>query len=79
MGLPAESFKKQLETLQNQIQDSQWDSFLNSKEMFKKLQSFYIHQKELLRSYEKNVAQLANDTRLLNSWIDILQDIINIL
>ena len=79
METPAESFKKQLETLQSQIQNHEWDSFLNSKEMFKKLQSFYEHQKKLLQSCEKNAAQLANDTKLLNNWIDILQDIIDIL
>lgn len=79
MGLPADSFKKQLEALQSQSQNHQWDSFLNSKEMFIKLQRFYEHQKDLLQGYEKNEVQLANDTKLLNSWIDILQDIIDIL
>lgn len=34
MGLPAESFKKQLEALQMQIQNHQWDNFLSSKDMF---------------------------------------------
>ncbi|MDF2570229.1 MAG: hypothetical protein K0R55_1833, partial [Sporomusa sp.] len=29
--------------------------------------------------YEKNAAQLASDTKLLNSWIENLQDIIKIL
>ncbi len=79
MGLPADSFKKQLEALQSQSQNHQWDNFLNSKEMFIKLQRFYEHQKDLLQGYEKNAAQLANDTKLLNSWIDMLQDIIDIL
>ena len=79
MGLPADSYKKQLEALQSQSQNHQWDSLLNSKEMFIKLQRFYEHQKVLLQAYEKNAAQLANDTKLLNSWIDILQDIIDIL
>ena len=79
MGLSADSFKKQLEALQNESQNHQWDNFLNSKEMFKKLQRFYQHQKDLLQGYEKNPEQLANDTKLLNSWIDILQDIVDIL
>ena len=79
MGLPAESFKKQLETLQNQIQNNQWDNFLNSKEMFIKLQRFYEHQKEMLQGYEQDMAQLNNDTRLLDSWIGILQGIIDVL
>lgn len=79
MGLPAESFKKQLETLQSQIQNHQWDNFKNSKGMFLKLQHFYEHQKGLLQNYEKDMAQLNNDTNLLNSWIEILQCIINIL
>ncbi len=34
MGLPAESFKKQLETLQNQLRNDEWNSFLNSEGMF---------------------------------------------
>ena len=79
MGLPTESFKKQLEALQNQIQNHQWDNFLSSKDMFTKLQRFYEHQIKLLQGYEKDATQLANDTKLLNSWIDILQDIIEIL
>ena len=79
MGLPAENFKKQLETLQSQIQSRYWDNFINSKGMFMKLQHFYEHQKELLKNYEKDLTQLNNDTNLLNSWIEILQDIIDIL
>ncbi len=79
MGLPAESFKKQLEALQDQIQNHQWDNFLNNKDMFIKLQRFYEHQIKLLQSYEKDATQLANDTKLLNSWVNILQDIIDIL
>ncbi len=79
MGLPAESFKKQLEALQIQIKNHQWDNFLSSKDMFTKLQRFYEHQIKLLQSYEKDATQLANDTKLLNRWIDILKDIIDIL
>lgn len=79
MGLPAEIYKQQLETLQRQIQNHQWSSFADNKGMFIKLQHFYEHQKELLQGYEKNTAQLANDTRLLNSWVEILQGIIDLL
>ena len=79
MGMPAESFKKQLEVLQNQIQNHEWDSFLSSKKMFVKLQCYYEHQLKLIQGYEKDATQLANDTKLLNSWIDILQGIIDIL
>lgn len=79
MGLSADSFKPQLETMQNRIHNNQWGSLLKSKEMFIKLQNFYEHQKNLLHNYEKNVMQLNSDTKLLNSWIDILQDIIDIL
>ncbi len=77
MGISADHFKSQLETLQNQIQNHQWDSFLNSKDIFVKLQCFYEHQKELLKSYEKDATQLNNDTKLLDHWIDILQEIID--
>lgn len=79
MGLPADSFKKQLETLQSQISNNEWDSFLSSKEMFVRWKNYYIHQKKLLEGYEKDMTQLANDTKLLNSWIDILQEVIDIL
>lgn len=77
MGLPAESFKKQLETLQSQIHNNEWDSFLSSKGMFVRWKNYYTHQKKLLEGYEKDMTQLANDTKLLNSWIDILQEIID--
>ncbi len=77
MGLTADRFKQQLEVLQSQIEDHQWDNFLNNKDMFIKLQRFYEHQKFLLQGYEKNAVTLAHDTKLLNSWIDILQDIID--
>lgn len=79
MGLPADSFKKQFETLQSQIQNHYWDNFMSSKGMFLKLQHFYKHQKELLQNYEKDLTQLNNDTNFLNSWIEILQGIIDIL
>ena len=59
MGLPAEIYKQQLETLQSQIQNHQWSSFADNKEMFIKLQHFYEHQRELLQSYEKNLDFLA--------------------
>ena len=79
MGLPAEIFKQQLETLQGQIQNHQWSRFADNKGMFIRLQHFYEHQRELLQGYEKNAAQLTSDTALLNSWIDILQGIIELL
>lgn len=79
MGLSADNFKKQLEALQAQSQNHQWDNFLSSKEMFIKLQRFYEHQKALLQGYEKNVEQLAKDVKLLNSWIELLQNIIDLL
>lgn len=79
MGMPAESFKIQIETLQGQIHNNEWGSFWDSKEMFIKWRCFYEHQIKLLQSYEKNAAQLASDTKLLNSWIEKLQEIIKIL
>ncbi len=79
MGMPAESFKIQIEVLQGQIENNEWGSFLNSKELFIKWRCFYEHQMKLLQGYEKNAAQLESDTKLLNSWINNLQKIINIL
>jgi len=76
MGLPAESFKIQIETLQGQIHNNEWGNFLDSKKMFIKWRCFYEHQIKLLQGYEKNAAQLASDTKLLNSWIENLQEII---
>jgi len=78
MGLPAESFKKQLEVLQCQIQNRQWENFLGSKDLFVKWQRFYEHQSKLLQGYEKDAARLASDTKLLKEWIEILQSIIDI-
>ncbi|HEX3025520.1 MAG TPA: SDR family NAD(P)-dependent oxidoreductase [Chitinophagaceae bacterium] len=79
MGLPAESFKIQIEALQGQIHNNEWGNFLDSKQMFIKWRCFYEHQIKLLQGYEKNAAQLASDTKLLNSWIEKLQEIIKIL
>ena len=79
MGLPAESFKIQIETLQGQIHNNEWGNFLDSKEMFIKWRCFYEHQIKLLQGYEKNSVKLASDTKLLNSWIENLQEIIKIL
>ena len=78
MGLPAESFKIQLEGLQGQIHNNEWGSFWDSKDMFVRWKNYYTHQKKLLEGYEKDMTQLANDTKLLNSWIEILQEIISI-
>lgn len=47
--------------------------------MFIKWRCFYEHQIKLLQGYEKNAAQLTSDTKLLNSWIENLQEIIKIL
>lgn len=79
MGMPAESFKMRIEALQGQIHNNEWGNFLDSKEMFIKWQCFYEHQIKLLQGYEKNAAQLADDTKLINSWIENLQEIIKIL
>ena len=79
MGLPAESFKIQIEALQGQIHNNEWGNFLDSKKMFIKWRCFYEHQIKLLQGYEKNATQLENDTKLLNSWIENLQEIIKIL
>ena len=77
MGLSAESFKMQMEALQGQIGNNEWGSFLDSKEMFLRWRRFYEHQMKLLQGYEKDAAQLAKDTKLLNSWIEILQEIMS--
>jgi hypothetical protein len=79
MGLPAENFKTRLETLGQQIGNHEWNGFYDSKELFVKLKAFYEHQRELLQGFEKNAAQLASDTKLLNHWIDVLRDIIELL
>lgn len=79
MGLPADSFKVQLEALQGQIQNNEWGDFKDSKKLFEKWRCFYEHQMKLLQGYEKNAAQLASDTKLLSSWINTLQEIINAL
>lgn len=79
MGLSADSFKIQIESLQGQIHNNEWGTFLDSKEMFIKWRCFYEHQIKLLQGYEKNAAQLASDTKLLNGWIGNLEEIINIL
>lgn len=79
MGLSADSFKIQIEALQDQIHNNEWGNFLDSKKMFIKWRCFYEHQIKLLQGYEKNAAQLASDTKLLNSWIENLQEIIKIL
>jgi len=79
MGQSAENFKQQLEVMQSEIQNNQWDNFLNSKDMFIKLRYFYEHQKKLLIGYEKDTIQLSSDIKLLDSWIEILHDMIFIL
>ena len=79
MGVPAETFKLRLETLQAQIQDKHWDNLLDSKDMFIKLQHFYEHQRELISGFEKDPARLKSDTALLNEWIGILGEIIGML
>lgn len=77
MGLPAERFKEQVDALQGDVQNQKWEQFLNSRDLFKKWQGFYEHQKELLKKHERNPILLANDTKLLDSWIAILQSIID--
>lgn len=79
MGQSADRFNNHLEALLLQTQNHQWNTIMESKDIFLKLQHFYKHQKELLQSYEKNETQLANDTKLLNHWIELLQELIDML
>lgn len=76
MGLSAEEFKTQIETLLGQIHDQAWDGLLGFKAMFIKWRCFYEHQLKQLQGYEKNAAQLASDTKLLTGWIETLEEII---
>lgn len=76
MGLSAESFKIQLENLLDQIHNKDWDELLGSKAMLIKWRCFYEHQLKLLQGYEKNEVQLASDTKLIDSWIETLKEII---
>jgi len=43
------------------------------------LQRFYEHQIKQLQGYEKDAERLAGSIKLLKSWIDIIQNIIDIL
>lgn len=79
MGLPADSFKIKIEMIQSQIQNKEWNNFSDCKTMFIKWQGFYEHQIELLKNYEKDATQLKRDTDLLNSWVEILQEIIRLM
>ncbi len=77
MGMPAEAFKRKLESQCIEAQNGQWSSVTADKEMFINLQGLYAHQREMLAGFEKNPAQLQSDTAMLNAWIATLQKIID--
>jgi hypothetical protein len=74
--MPAEAFKRRLESLCAGAQNGHWRDLAANKEMFVKLKSLYAHQRDLLAGFEKNPIQLQSDTALLNEWISTLQKLI---
>lgn len=79
MGIPADSFNNQLKELRVHVENKELEALIKCKGMFIKWQAFYEHQIKLLQGYEKDSIQLSKDTALLNEWIDILQDINDLL
>jgi hypothetical protein len=44
-------------------------------ESLKKLHSYYMHQQELLRGFEKDPMRLERDLKVLRSWIDDIESL----
>ena len=78
-GFSADDFKRQLEDLQSEAQNGNWNNSATSQGMFIKLKGFFEQTKKMLAGYEKDPVQLKSDTELLNSWIDTLQATIEML
>ncbi len=78
-GFSADIFKSKLENLQSEAQNGNWANAAIAKSLFEKLKRFFEQTIKMLAGYEKDPVQLKSDTELLNSWIDTLQDTIDIL
>ncbi len=77
MGMPADAFKRQLESLYAEAQNGRWNTVVAGKDVFVKLQGLYAHQRDMLASFEKDPAQLKSDTAMMNGWIDSVREMID--
>jgi hypothetical protein len=51
----------------------------DSSDTLKKLESYWIHQQELLRGYERDKAKLESSLKTMDAWVKDLRDLIALL
>ena len=74
VGISAEQYKKDIEHLREQL-DKQFD-ILQYKSHFEKLKQYFQHQYKLLQGFEKNPDKLKENSNIIMSWVDTLNEII---
>jgi hypothetical protein len=77
VNFSASEFKSELNSFRN-ISDDNIDQILNKKMLFEKLKNYYSHQLRMMQQYEKSPQKVKENTYIINSWIDNLNIIINI-
>lgn len=65
--------------VQNFIDQGEFDSLSEKKNLFTSLKKYYEHQYKLLQGYEKDVKKLKDNSQIILSWVEELQIIIDIL
>jgi len=77
--LSAGQFKREMEIIQNLMEQGEFASLRKKKNLFISLEKYYEHQYKLLQGYEKDVKKLKDNSQVILSWIEELQIIIDIL
>jgi short-subunit dehydrogenase len=74
----ASEFKSELDSFRN-IPESNVNQVVNKKILFEKLKSYYLHQLKMMQQYEKSPQKVKENTVIINSWIDQLGIMVNII
>lgn len=75
VGMPAERFKSDLERLSGLLESGDESSILEYAGHFEKLGQYFQRQHKLLQGFEKNPDKLKENSAILTSWIETLEEI----
>lgn len=77
--LAADEFKFQLESTLPLVKDGKALELTQKRDLFVRLLGYYEHQLKLLQGFEKNADRLKENSQIIKSWIDDLQQVIDLL
>jgi len=75
MGLSAEQALESLQRMSDSLSGGQYDAQKDGA-FLANLRRYWEHQLKLMQGYEKNPAKLAENTRIIEGWIDDIQQLL---